>query len=100
MDRTAFKGSTIISILNNEYYAIKMNPESTDTIVFGNDIFINEHIGKKRHSTHKIPLLLVSRRNHPFSLSAIIILDKKFEIITRYFKYLSPIELIQSLKNY
>ncbi|PRX57143.1 thioredoxin family protein [Flagellimonas meridianipacifica] len=93
MDKAAFKDKKAISLLNSEYYAVKMNAETTETIAFGGDIYTNKEVGKKRNPTHQIPLLLASRENRPFSLPAIIVFNERFEIIARYFEYLSPKKL-------
>ncbi len=98
MDKAAFKDASVISKLNSEYYAVKMNVESTDTIVFGGEIFINKQWGKKRNATHEIPLLLASRKNYPFSLPAIVVLNDKFEVTERYFEYLDSKRLLKALK--
>lgn len=98
MDKVAFKNATVISKLNKEYYAVKMNAESTDTIVFGGEIFVNKQVGKKRNPTHEIPLLLASRKNYPFSLPVMVILNKKFEVTNRYFEYLDSKRLLEALK--
>ena len=90
MDATAFKDIEIIRILNNNYYAIKLNAETKDTIVFEGKEYINKNIGKSRKPTNQIPLLLASRINMPFSLPASIVLDESFKIKGRYFEYLSP----------
>ncbi|MDX1328863.1 MAG: thioredoxin domain-containing protein, partial [Arenibacter sp.] len=39
MDEIAFKDPKVIHKLNNDYYAVKMNVETTDTIVFGQQSF-------------------------------------------------------------
>ncbi|WP_435624237.1 thioredoxin family protein [Flagellimonas sp.] len=93
MDKAAFKDKEVISLLNSEYYAVKMNTETTETIVFGGDSYSNKEVGQKRNPTHEIPLLLASRENRPFSLPAMVILNEKFEITARYFEYLSPKKL-------
>ncbi len=99
MDKAAFKDSKVISRLNSEYYAVKMNTETTDTIRFGGETFINRQKGKKRNPTHEIPLLLASRENYPFSLPAMVVLNEKFEVINRYFEYLSPKQLYKALEE-
>ena len=99
MDQAAFKDTRIIAALNADYYAVKMNAESTDTIVFGGQTFVNAEIGKKRNPTHEIPLLLASRENTPFSLPAIILLNEKFEITKRFFEYLSSKQLFRALEE-
>lgn len=99
MDKVAFKDSKVISKLNDEYYAVKMNAESTDSIRFGGEMFINEQIGKSRNPKHQIPLLLASRENRPFSLPAMVFLNEKFKVTHRYFEYLSPKRLHEILKQ-
>lgn len=99
MEKVSFRDKSVISILNKEYYSVKMNAESKDTIVFDGVSFVNKNIGKSRRSTHQIPLLLASRRNKPFSLPVNLILDKKFNVTKRDFEYLSPKRLVQILVN-
>ena len=99
MDAAAFKNKEVISKLNSDYYAVKMNAETKDTIVFDDTPFINRYIGKSRNPTHDIPLLLASREQQPFSLPAMVLLNEKFEIIDRYFSYLSPKDLNRVLNN-
>ena len=93
MDKAAFKDEKIIALLNSEYYAVKMNAESPETVIFGGDSYCNKELGQKRNPTHEIPLLLASRENRPFSLPAIVILNEKFEVTARFFEYLSPKKL-------
>ena len=99
MDATAFKDKEVIRILNTNYYAIKLNAETKDTIVFEGKEYINKNVGKSRKPTHQIPLLLASRINRPFSLPANIVLDESFKIKGRYFEYLSPKKLISILNK-
>ena len=97
MDAAAFKDEKVISKLNSDFYAVKMNAETKDTITFGGENFINKQVGKSRIPTHEIALLLASRENQPFTLPAMVILNEKFEITDRYFEYLSPKKLYQIL---
>lgn len=97
IEQSAFKNSEVISQLNKEFYAVKMNAETGKEIVFEGKKFINEQLGKSRKPTHQIPLLLASRKNRPFSLPAMIILDENFKVTKRYFEYLSPKKMIDVL---
>lgn len=99
MDKAAFKNPQVVSKLNKEFYAVKMNAESTDSIQFGGDWFVNQQIGTSRNPTHQIPLLLASKENHPFSLPAMVFLNEKFEITDRHFEYLSPKQLLNLLEK-
>ena len=99
MERVAYKNSKVVTLLNSEYYAVKMNVETRDTIVFENRKFMNEEWGKKRNPTHQIPLLLASRKGKPFSLPATIILDKSFQVTQRHFEYISSKKMIKFLEQ-
>ena len=98
MDKVAYQDPKVISILNSEYYAVKMNAESKDTITFEGKKFYNEELGKSRNPTHQIPLLLASRKGYPFSLPATIILDEQFQVIRREFQYISAKKMVRILK--
>lgn len=97
MDKVAYQDLQVVDILNAEYYAVKMDAETKDTIVFEGKKFYNEELGKKRRPTHQIPLLLASRKNRSFSLPAVIVLDENFRVTHRYFEYLSPKKAISIL---
>lgn len=98
MDKVAYQDPKVISILNKEYYAVKMNAESTDTIVFEGKKFYNAELGKKRNPTHQIPLLLASRKGYRFSLPATIVLDEQFQVIKREFQYISARKMARVLR--
>ena len=99
MDKVAFRDPAIIAKLNKDYYAVKMNAETTDTISFGGGVYMNKQLRKKRNPTHEIPLLLASRENYSFSLPAMVILNERFEVTARYFEYLSPKKMQKALSN-
>jgi len=97
MDQAAFRDAEVISKLNQSYYAVKMNVESSDTIYFGGEVLMNQQLETKRSPVHDIALRLASRKGRSFSLPAIVILNKNFEVEARYFKYLSPADLLKIL---
>ncbi len=98
MDRVALTKPAIIKKLNKEYYSVKMNVETKDTILFDGVVFTNRNHLTSRNPVHEIPLLLASRNKKSFSLPAIVILDKKFRVSKRYFEYLSPERLSNALE--
>ena len=87
MDRITFRDDEIIKKLNESYYAVKMNIEADEKIIFGGQTFVNKRT-KKMNPVHEIALLLASRKNKPFSLPAYIIFNENFEAEARYFQYL------------
>jgi thioredoxin-related protein len=97
MQRVAFKKKEVIATINTEYYAIKMDVETTDSIVFDAKTYVNKDAAIKRKSIHEIPLMLASRENVPLSLPAIIILDANFTIQKRSFEYLHTKKLLKFL---
>lgn len=97
MEQVAFQNAAVINILNTSYYAVKMNAELKDTIIFDGRKYTNQQIGKSRKPTHDIPLLLASRKGKPFSLPANLVLDENFIIKERSFEYLSPKALLTML---
>ena len=99
MDEAAYKDSEVISLINTKYYAVKMNSESTETIVFDGKEYANEEYGKVRNPTHEIPKLLASRKGYPFTLPATVIVNESFEITQRYFEYISPKKMRRILKR-
>ena len=96
MDRTTFRDNRVIKILNEHYYAVKMNVESKDTIVFGNQIFLNKR-HKRINPIHEIALLLGSRQEKPFSLPVLITFNDSFTATARYFQFLDANAMIEML---
>jgi len=100
MDRVAFRDPQVVRRLNSEFYAVRMNVESRDTITFDGRRYANPEAGKTRRPVHEIPRLLASRKGLPFSLPAIVILDKNFRAETRYFEYISPKKMREILEEH
>ncbi len=99
MDAAAFKDTKVVTKLNAEFYAVKMNAETTAKINFGEATFMNKEVGKKRNPTHEIARLLASRKGKPFTLPAMVVLNEQFEVTDRYFTYLSPKALYNALNK-
>ena len=98
MDRHAFKDQKVIELLAKDFYAVKMNAETKDEIVFDGAIFINDEVETHRNPTHQLAKLLASRKNEAFSLPALILLNKNFEVIDRKFSYLTSNKMLEFLK--
>lgn len=98
MNAVAFQDQRVADYLNSEYYAVRMNIETADTIKFGKQVFVNERL-RKRNPVHQIALLMASRKGKPFSLPAMVVLNEKFEAKARYFQYLDADQLMQLLRN-
>ncbi|WP_299261301.1 thioredoxin fold domain-containing protein [uncultured Aquimarina sp.] len=97
MDKVVYTKSEIIDKITKDYYAVKMNAESRDTIAFDGAIFTNKNYLTSRNTIHQIPMLLASRKNISFSLPATVFLDENFKIRKRYFEYMSPKKILSAL---
>lgn len=97
MDRTTFQNKEVIKRLNEKYYAVKMNIETEEKIIFGGQTFVNNRI-KKVNPVHEIALLLASRKNKPFSLPAYLVFNEKFEAEARYFQYIDVPALLKIIE--
>ncbi|TDG36013.1 DUF255 domain-containing protein [Pedobacter changchengzhani] len=98
MDKTTFKKDEVIDLLNREYYAVKMNVETRDTIVFGDQMFVNKR-QHKINPIHEIAQLMAGRSDKPFSLPAYVVLDKDFVAQARYFQFLDDKALVNILSD-
>ena len=97
MDRTTFQNKEVIKRLNENYYAVKINVETEEKIIFGGQTFVNNRI-KKVNPVHEIAMLLASRKNKPFSLPAYLVFNEKFEAEARYFQYLDVPALLKIIE--
>ena len=99
MEQSVFSKSEIKALLDKDYYAVRFNVETNDTIVFGGKTFVNKNSGKRRFAYHEIPELLAGREKKTLELPATVILDENFEITDRYYRYIPPKEMLSILKN-
>jgi len=97
IEREIFTKPEVIQKLNNDYYAVEMDVEQTDTITFEGIQFTNKQALNKRNGVHEIPLLLASRKSIPFSLPATVILNKDFTLKERFFEYYTSKRLLDKL---
>ncbi|MGB3774528.1 MAG: thioredoxin family protein [Leeuwenhoekiella sp.] len=97
IEREVFTKASVITTLNKQYYALKMDAESTENIAFDGVIFTNEQARTQRNGIHELPLLLASREGVPFSLPATVILDKQFSVQQRVFEYYTSAQLLAML---
>ena len=98
MDREVFASKEVQKSLKEDYYAVKFNVESKDTIQFGEQIFVNERLNR-RNPVHQIALLMARRKNKPFSLPAMVFLDENFKAKARYFQYINKEQFLEILED-
>jgi thioredoxin-related protein len=97
MERTTFQDEEVIKALNENYYAVKMNIETEEKIIFGDQTFVNKR-AKKANSIHEIALLLASRKGKPFSLPVYLVFNENFEAKARYFQYLDRTAVLKIIE--
>lgn len=97
MDRTTFKDEKVIREFNENYYTVKMDVESSDKIIFGDQTFINKR-AKRVNPIHELAIILASRKGHIFSLPAYILFDEDFIPKARYFQFLDSDALLKIIK--
>ena len=99
MDRYVFSNQEIIDKLNSEYYAVKMDAETRDSIFFGGKRFVNRSSSNDagRKGYHELALLLGSKENGDFQLPTIAIFDTNFQVIKKYHHYMHSKKLLKVL---
>jgi len=96
--RNALQDPAIVKKLNNDYYALQMDVESTDRIFFDQQWFENKQAETMQNGVHELPLLLASRKDHPFSLPVTLVLNADFTVRNRVFEYYTTKDLLEILK--
>ncbi len=77
MDASTFKNPVIIKYINENYWAVKLNAERKDTIILGQQMFINENLTKKR-GPHQLAVALL---NGKMTYPSIVYLDNNVELM-------------------
>jgi len=96
MDKQVFTNPRVAAKLNNDYYAVRLDAETLDTIRFDGQAFINRQAETQRRGFHELALLL-GQRDGQFAPPVIVILDAQFRLSQRYFQYLHSAQLLEIL---
>ena len=79
MDQTTFLNPEVVEYMNENYYAVKFDAESSDTIVFGGYTYINEGGMNGRRGTHQLAVdLLQGRMSYP----SYVFMNEKNQLLT------------------
>ena len=98
MDKVVFTKPEVVKVLNDDYYSVRMDAESTDSIRFDGQFFINDQVKESRNPVHQLAQIL-AYRDGEFTPPTMIILDENFNIRKRYFEYLDSKRLIKELRK-
>lgn len=89
MDANTFTNPVVIKNMNKYFYAVKMNAEMKDTIVFKDNTFVNPSPSTPR-TPHQLASSLL---NNQMSYPTTVYLDENFDMMTPYAGYLAPEKL-------
>lgn len=95
MDATTFKNPVIVKYINEKYYAVKLNAEMHDTIIFNNTTFVNPVQGGR--GTHQLATALL---NNKLSYPTTVYLDENFGMLSPVPGYLDAPTLEMILNYY
>jgi thioredoxin-related protein len=94
MDKKTFSHPVISKYLNDNFYPVKFNAESSDPVSFGGKTFVNEGGGSR--STHQFAVALLQGK---MSYPSIAYMNEKMELLTSVPGYLAPKD-IEPILNY
>ena len=76
MDVTTFSDPVIIKYINENFHAVKLNAERTDTVVLGQQVFVNK--GGRKRSPHDLAVALL---NGKMSYPTLVYLDENVDML-------------------
>ena len=93
MDATTFKDPQITDYINKNYYAIKFNAETRDTIIINNTLYIY----KPENRANQLAIALL---NGKLSYPTTVYLDESFNMLSPVPGYLASDVLLKILKYF
>lgn len=77
MDQETFSNPDVADYLNKHFYPVKLNAETTDTIVFQGHEFVNEGNGSR--SAHQLPIAILQGK---MSYPSVAYMDENLQLLT------------------
>ncbi len=99
IDRVAFKNPEVIKQLNQNYYAVRMDVNSTQPLFFDQQWFHNTETRSKQNAVHELAKLFINQPEKGITLPATLILDQSFRLKQRLFSYYTPKHLLNILSD-
>ncbi|MEI6764931.1 MAG: DUF255 domain-containing protein [Bacteroidota bacterium] len=96
MDQSTFTDPVVIKFMNKYFYAVKLNAEQGDTIIYLGKTYINPN-PKSSRSTHQLATTLLQGQLY---YPSFVILDDKMAVITKTMGYKEPKEVEPLLRYY
>lgn len=95
MDQTTFQNPEVVEYMNENYYAVKLDAEMNDTIVFGGYTFINEGGKNGRKGTHQLAIALLQGK---MSYPSYVFMDEQNQLLTVAPGYMEAKDFLPVLK--
>jgi thioredoxin-related protein len=86
MDKQVFTQEEVAGLLNEHYYAVKMDAETTDTIYFEGQAFVNYSAKHKREGIHEMAQIF--SRETGFVAPTFVVLNEDFRVQAARYEYL------------
>ncbi|HEY4798577.1 MAG TPA: DUF255 domain-containing protein, partial [Bacteroidia bacterium] len=96
MEKNTFSDPIIAKYVNEHFYAVKLDAEMKDTVVFNNYAFVNPNPAVQR-STHQLAAFFLSNK---MSYPTTVYLDENFNLLTQVPGYMQPAQLEPILKYF
>ena len=97
MDQTTFKDKDIVEYINENYYAVKLNAEMSDTIVFSGYTFVNQGGSNGRKGTHQLAIALLQGK---MSYPSYVFMNEDAKVLTIAPGYREAKEFLPLLKYF
>jgi len=95
MDATTFKQQSVIDFMSENFYAVKMNPESKEAVAYKEVLYESKTFGQKMYNELAVNLLAGK-----MSFPSFVVLNKREVKRGVIVGYQSESQLISSLKGY
>ena len=93
LDVTTYKDKRVVNYLNEKYYAVRMDAEMKDTILYEGIVFVNPEPTKSR-STHQIAAALMGNK---LSYPTLVYLDENRNLLSQVPGYMTADDLMPVL---
>ncbi len=93
LDKNTFSNPVVIKLMNQYFYAVKLDAERKDTVVYNGFTFVNPNPTGYRSAHQLASSLLKGQMGYP----SMVFLDEKMNLITLIQSYLSPTDLEPAL---
>ncbi|MFT6746870.1 MAG: thioredoxin-related protein, partial [Glaciecola sp.] len=93
MDKKTFENPDVVKYINENFYAIKFNAETMDTIFFKSKVFVNS---LNKNKTHNLTYELASIDGR-IAFPTTVLLDQKLDRIKTIGAFLYPADMLELL---